>query len=335
MATPHLGHGAFIAMAAESTWGTANTTWTNWLEVISIDPQAQITHERVPTHGRVAGSFVRDRSAQTTAYYRLTIETVLSYDDSTQLLLAHALWRDPSTTGTGPYAHTYEIDVPYDDGDTGAITGLTIGIARGVNDELEVYEGCVCTAGSIRIDNSGGSPVAVLRTEWIAEVAQDRTTRPTPTFTSNGEPVLNHQGGNVTFNSVAYCMRTLELSWDYQLSERNCISSQNTQIPAPTGFTDVTLTVQLDDPADAGKIGTLYDAYQAQTQSDVTWTMTGAGNNSIDFTLQNAEVHEFADPPQQGVTQIDATFRGHASSADTEPGLKIVCNNDNAAHTAN
>ncbi|KKN69848.1 hypothetical protein LCGC14_0436720 [marine sediment metagenome] len=328
----HIGAMSFVAMAAEATWGTPNTTYLNFLRVVSLNANRVIERTaRQHLLDQGAGSFVQEESFDARDRVRSNLVTLMSYDDSNLTLLAHAMHLDPVTTGAGPFVHTFDIGKPYDHGGTGAVTGLTLGLAMGDNAEQENVEGNKCSGFSLSIEAGGEMQFT---TDWIGETSAARTTLSMPTFSSNGQGVRHTHAGSLSFNSLTFdCIRNFEVSVDHRIGERDCLGSTLTAEPMPTGMQEVRGRIALDSPNSGPLKGQLYDAYLAATQTDLAVTFTGSGNNVLTATVHDAKIFSYTEAVNSmGVTEISCEFQGHAV---VNSGLTIVITNDNTLHTAN
>ena len=320
MATPYLGRGAAIGFGEEVTWGTA-VSRTNWLRVTNLSIVREI--EYLPrNHLGHRGATSANRRAErykSTDNVSGTFEFEAAYDDSTLLLLKHALGA-VSTTGSGPYAHAFTLAEALP-------AGLTIEAIYG-NGSAEVFEGCMITQLTLSVEAGG---IMTGSCEIIGQTSGGLVSAGTPTYSSKGAPILHHQGGNLTFDSLDDRVSSLEIVVNNNLTRRLLIGSAQTQQPVRGDFQEITITAVREYDTDD-----LHADFLAQTNADAAITFTGTGNNVCAFTFHNCELT--SNPHAGGVTGpgiIEQTLEFVALSDGTNEGLAITVDNDNASATAN
>lgn len=320
MGTPYLGRGAAIGFGEESTWGTA-VSRTNWLRVTNLSivreieylPRNHLGHRGATSANRRAERY---KSADNISG---SFEFEAAYDDSTLLLLKHALGA-VSTTGSGPYVHAYTLAEALP-------TGLTIEAIYG-NGSAEVFEGCMITQLTLSIESGG---LMTGTAEIIGQTSGGLTSAGTPTYSSAGNPILHHQAGNFTFDSLDDKVASMELVVNNNLTRRLLLGSALTQQPVRGDFQEITLSVTREYDTDD-----LHADFLAQTNADAAITFTGTGNNVAAFTFHNAELT--SNPHSGGVTGpgiIEQTLEFVCLSDGTNEGLAVSVTNDNASATAN
>jgi hypothetical protein len=224
------------------------------------------------------------------------------------LLLRNALGAS-STAGTNPYTHTYTLA-------QNLLTGLTWEVNRGNSVTSEIFTGCKINKMTITADTS--RPTVEITLDILGRTSS-RGSISSYVATTNDAPVLFHQLGDITWNSVTYANmgRRLTIELDNQLAPRNNLGSQFTQEPPRPNYITTTVSLEMEDQDD-----NLYTAYHAGTQSDLNFTFT-SGSRSLAVSLQNARIMEYKDPISSvGVMGRNVVFRGLDNG--TNRGLSLV-----------
>lgn len=316
---PNRGFGLTLGAGEESTWGTPAAR-TNWVRLITSTLARRKIYVPKPHMGTL-GATSQNRRSQFLQRDEVSgdIEGLLAYDDSSILLLKHALGA-VATTGTGPYVHSVTLATPLP-------TGLTAELIKGTgSSQAEVFEGCKVQRGRILFT---AGELARWTLSLMGETSAGLVSAGTPTYSSNGECVAHHQGGQFGFNSANYDYISAEITWNNQLAFRQFVGAAESKEFQPENLLEVQvrITRQWDGTA-------LYAAHLAQTASDLTFSFTGTGNNALAVTLHNAEINE-ATHPTQGPGPITETLVFRGLSDGTDEGLKLAFTNDNASATAN
>lgn len=321
MGTPYLGRGLTAGIGVESTWGTA-VSRTNWLRLtgahITIDDDVRPR----PHFGRLGETAaVRrevDHLARRASGY---IEWLLSYDDSTLLMIGAAMGASSvATTGSGPYTHTHTLKEALP-------VGLTVELIRG-NGSAQVFEGGLVTR--LTISGSAGE-ILRCRADMVFETGGALTSAGSPTYSSNGAPVIYHQAGNLTHGSLNDKIKAIEVVLDNSLNvERALFGSNLISKPVRNDFASVTarITREWDGTVE-------HAAYLAGTAGDAAITFTGASPLSFGIEVHNAEI---VDNPLQAITSAgaqDVAFTLMGMNDGTDQGLEIVVVNGNSSAVAN
>jgi hypothetical protein len=312
MALPYLGFGSYISIGKEVTWGTA-VARTRSVRPITCDLERRIINQVVED---LAGN---DASAHESLDYQSAEESGGSFSFYADFgcygltaLLEQAMGA-AATSGSGPYTHEFTLDKDL-------LNGLTIEQGNGLS-EAEVFEG-----GSINrliIEAEVGRKVRVTA-EVIAETSGGPTTITAPTFITSA-PVLHHQAGTMTWNSVEYTIQRLVLTIDNKLARRQQLGSHLTKQPARTAKSEVTIQVTLERVSNA-----LKTAHQARTASDLEITFTGSGSNSLAIAAHNTKIWEYRGGPS-GVGPITEQLTFRSFSDGTDLGLAVTVVNSNSA----
>lgn len=321
MAGPYTGRGATLGFGVESTWGTA-VSRTNWLRAASAEIMRTIDRQPVPHLGTLGG--VPNRRSLYTAAIDVsgTFSHLMAYDDSTILLMSHALG-SVSSSGTGPYTHECLLA-------SDLLEGLTIeqifGDDQDGNARAEVFEGCRIASAEISLTQSG---IMMARYTVMGETSGGAAAAGSPTYSSNGEHILHAHAGQFSWNSQNYDLLGITIRWENALVRRQKLGSAASLQHLRGDFLGVFIDVDLEYENE-----NFYTGMHAATQSDAAITLTGTGNNSLVITGHNAEViSESHTTASSGIIQQRATLR--CLSDGTDDGLSLAFSNDNASAAAN
>jgi hypothetical protein len=319
MALPYTGINSWIAFGEESTYGTA-VTLTNALPLIDYSGDGRKV-EKVPRPTLYqAGGGVHKANVEGSELVSFTATVELQYE-SFGLLLKHALGT-LSTTGAGPYAHTYKM------ASTALLpTGLTVEVVR-AGTRGEKFNGC--KINKMTITFKPGDKVCRAQIEFIGRTADARTTAASSAPTLGAYPVLFFQGGDFTWNSGTYAsiVQELTLVVDNKLARRPTVQSQYTLEPVAVDFKEVSLTVKMEYQAD-----TLNIAYHASSESDAAITFT-SGTRSILFTVHNSYIEDHDGVPIGGTGVLSETIKFRGQDDGTDYGIAIVVTNSQSSGIA-
>lgn len=310
----YLGRGASCGFGEESTWGTA-VSRSNWRPIISSNLTRTV--ERIPR----ADLYSDAAAASRKGHYDLMVEAggtveMLATYDNIGMLLKHACG-GLSTTGSGPYTHTYTLAATLP-------TGLTLEFIRGTGTS-EVFEGCKVNQATLAC--SAGEAMT-LSVDFIAEDAASRAAAGTPSFGAAEQVVLYHHAGQLGFGGNNYDITSFSLVLNNNLTRRNLLGSDLTKEPTRGDFTEITMSIDVE-AADQ-----LYADLRSGSQSDATVTFTGTGGKVMAITLQNAYLTEATDPVNSaGIVSQSLTLVGESDGTDY--GLKIDVTNDDGTGTGN
>lgn len=235
------------------------------------------------------------------------------------LILYHALWGTTATTGAGPYVHTYLMAA------SPPTVGLTIEQTLGTGlSPSEKFSGCRINTLELSVSAKGRMTA---RVSVIGKSGGGRAATTSTTVTTNHSPILHHQAGAVSWNSITMQTVDLALKIDNRFEANNVLGSQYTVEPYISGprIVEVDVTVLMD-------ANTLYAAYLAGTQADLTVTFT-SGAASMAITLHNAVITK-CDVPlnSHGRIMQSITLRGLSDGADY--GVGIVVTNTQSSRVA-
>lgn len=316
-----LGRNSWIGFGKESPWGTA-VPRTVFMPLISSTLQRMVTYSPRPKLVGSSASAMRRNHYVSADSAEGTTVVELTYDNC-GMLLEHVLGASGSAGTASPYTHTYSLAAAL-------IGGLTAEKGRGTPEtgtqQSEVFEGLMARQATIAIAAAG---VGTLSIDWLGQTSAARGNAGTPSYGSNAEPVLHHQAGTMSFNSVNYTVANLEIVINNQLARRQLLGSSQTLQPQRSDFQDIEVRITLE-AADA-----LYAAHLADTQGDAVIVFThGDGVRTMTFNMQNLYIVSATDPIN-GAGIIQQTLTCKLESDGTNEGLTIVVENANSSAIAN
>lgn len=300
-----LGYFSSVGFGEESTWGTA-VSRTHWYRLVSSNLRRRTVKIQRPVLGEdSSGMALKHLLVQHMVEGRVVLLVGL---EGLGLLLKHALWGTPATTGTNPYTHTYKL------GSSQPAGGLTVELIHG-NASAEVFEGCRINRLVLR-GASGG--FVQIEMDIIGETSGGLTSAGSPTYTTNEVEISSHMAGSLSFNSASYTISdNFELVLDNRLRRRMLFGSLYTKDPKPTGRRGVSLSLGVEYETDA-----LPTALTADTQGDVAVTFTN-GSRSLAITVHNAYLDDVAHPVETAdILSQRAMFLGESDG--TDDGLQLV-----------
>tara|TARA_Y100000401_G_scaffold116630_1_gene122894 strand:- start:2190 stop:3143 length:954 start_codon:yes stop_codon:yes gene_type:complete len=314
----YLGRNSQIVVGEESTWGTA-ASLTNARPVSSGTLARQVSIVPRPDLLSDSGSAMRRGHYQSEESMTGSFEIAATYEN-VGMFLKHAMGT-LATTGSGdPYTHTYTLaaDLP---------TGLTMEFIRGTSGKSEKFEGC--KLNNMTMSVSAGECM-MMSFDVMGQTGQARATASSPSLGSAENLVHHHHAGQFTFNSVAYDLRSMTITVNNSLTNRQLLGSVLTHEPVRSDFMSVECSFELE-AAD-----TLYAAMVANTQSDATITFTHptVSNRSMAITLQNMYLTAADDGiSDAGIVSISCT--GVCESDGTDEGFKVVIQNGDSTGIGN
>jgi len=305
MPAAFLGRQSFIYMGDEGSWGAAaSLTVYNRVTEISMQREqerAQKTHLSTSAAAFSEGSF----DAMEIAGGSFGIPIL--YDGSGLLLYA-ATGATPVTAAAGAlFDHTYK--------PSSTLPSLTINVQRG-SGTSEKFLGCIVSTMNLSIA-AGEEMLGSF--EVVAKTADARTTALTsPTFGTGGS-VLHYQAGTLSFNSLTYNVRSIELSLDNKVERRDLLGSKLTAQPAITDVREITLEVTADYEDD-----NIYNAQIAGTISNLVIEFVNSSSHIFEITLNDAQLISYNDNINS-VGRIERTFsfQGFADASNTAFNLRI------------
>ena len=315
-----LGYGSALGFALESAYddGTSPATW---LPLISWSPNEE--YPQVPRPhlhggtGRVATGYFTERHD-----IGATFKVEASYAAIGTFLRA-AMGPAPTTTGSGPYTHPFLLGNVLPSMALRAYLGES---ATGtITERYQDISGALVNRMTLSIR---AGEVATIECEVIGKTsARGNPGSPSITYP---EPVLYHQAGNISWNSASYDGNALELTINNGLARRRNIGNLKTARPHPSTLREIMVALTRDYCDD-----TLIAALTAQTESDLTVTMTGT-SGSLALELHSARVRS---PITVGIAEggfgampETIEFVPRNVPGGTDYGLAITLVNANASY---
>ena len=315
---PNYGLGTKVSFGEESTAGTA-VSRTVAAPVLSVDFQQKresdtLKHLLGSGSTRNPTSMIDVRKTTTG-----TVELDAYYAGGVLgLLLKHALG-SLTTTGAGPYTHTYALSAALPN-------GLTVAVERGSTGADEVHAGC--KINRLVISQNFGEPMKV-SAEFVGMSTASRTGDSPAALTALASRfvVKHHHCGQLSFNSVDYKLKSFTLTIDNKIVRQEELGALTSSEPVFSDMQEVTLQVTI-----AGTSNTLNAAHLAATASNAVLAFTDSPR-SLTFTLHTAQVTDYGDPISgMGIIEQTLTFR--ALGDDTNHGLAVVLVNADSSAVA-
>jgi hypothetical protein len=212
-----------------------------------------------------------------------------------------------TTSGAGPYAHAQVLasEIPF---------GMSLDVVRGEGGTSDKVEGCMPLSWSLSV--SAASAPMRFACSVLGQTGAIRTSISTPSFSTLDLPVLYHQAGDFTWNSVGYKLIDYTLNVDNALGPRIRLGSLNTLQPKRVGHMSVTSTITLE-VEDA-----LVTAHLAGTQSDYSLDFDGPSTYALNIDGHNCIVTSISDPVQSAGILTQTVTLTHLSDG-TDDGLAI------------
>jgi len=233
-------------------------------------------------------------------------------------LLLEAGMGSVTDAGAGPYTHTFEL------GST--INALTLEGIRGDSGQSEVFTGCKLDEWSLE---GVTKELVKLDATILAMTSAARGSAGTPSY-STGEICNHKQCGTLAFNSANYTLKKWKVAVKNSLEPIYELGSSEISEPGFGARREVIVSATL-----VARSGTdaLYAAQLARTQGDVTWALTGTGNNAMAFTARNARLRKASDTiSAPGTYEVTCEWACFADTSDS--ALQIVVTNDDVHYTA-
>lgn len=312
------GFGTSIGVGEESTWGT-EVARPNWLRVNSASIKRSRSKTPIGDLGRLGQAssshrefFVDQDNVEGSFAWNV------AYDDSSILLLKHLMGANV-TAGAGPYTHTLTMASPVP-------TGLSIEQIPGTHgfNAAQQFTGCKLASGSLSI--SPGQPL-VCEASVIGRTSGGLEAAGTPTYSSNGERIYQHQLGAITLGGTTIPLKSLSIAWDRGLERLRELGSLFTSEPV-----EGRLSITLDLVA-AFQQADFHTKFFADTQGDLVATFT-SGAKSLAITAHNCLVEDLSEPVS-AVGMVEQRIQLRAFADATDQGLALVFTNANASHSTN
>lgn len=323
MAYPRRGQHAWIGVGEESTYGT-EVARSNFLEVARCSLRR--IHNTKPTSrlGRTGQASNMPREfVVVNDLVEGSIAWPLAYDDSSILMLKHLLGAN-TTTGSGPYVHALTLASP-------SPIGLSLEYSPGPGpfDAAEQITGINFSRGTITI--TPGEEI-MCEVECIGRTHAGFEAPGTPTFSSNGERIFQHQlTAGYTLGGTTIELMSATITLDRNIDRLMELGTLFTQKPVERGQLSVTI-----DLTAAWQRSDFHTKHYADTQGDFTATFT-SGSKSLVLTAHNCIVEDVSNPVESaGMIEQRVRLRAYAdSSVSGDQGLSLAFTNGNSSHSAN
>lgn len=242
-------------------------------------------------------------------------------------ILANAMGGAPTTTGSGPYTHVWELGTTF--------PGLSLENLRGSSGKSEIFVGTLFPRWRQRIEAKKLVNFSADCLAYKASAARDTAATPTFGRTVQAGGMMGHHvvatdvAGEFAFNSANYAFQWMELDVDLHLEGTQETGSYYAINPEPAEQTDVLIRVGLLQRDEA-----LYTAYLAKTSSNLDVDLDGPGNYAYQILGRNCEIVDYNDEiGGTGRVQATATFRAMPDA--TNNALKLTLVNDQATYSTN
>lgn len=320
------GFDGIVGAGVESTFGTA-VARSNWFQVIDFTPTETVTNYQPQTLRR-KGGFLTTSPIGVKQEYSLSWNGELT-DDYLGLIFEAAMGAAVSTSGSGPYTHTYA------PGDTGQPAKfLTVEGGLGSTGDSILYRGVCIDTLTLNITPNDVIKYSV---DCIAQRADAANTAGSPTYASAYSFVnAATDVTSVTWNSVTLSndeLGSITVTLNNNLQTSFGVGDLYTNIPFYSGD-GKSIEVSIDVQYGTVIANALRTANAAQTQSDLVILLT-RGSNTITLTIRNAFVDSNCIPPLSDADDMryTAVFRGVSDS--TDPAFEIEVVNTSSSGIAN
>ena len=308
-------NGTVIGFGEEMDWGNPASR-TTWFRAVSADLRMKVDRKPRPVLA-TGGSGVANNYFNAGVTVQGTLVFVAAFE-GVGLILKHALYKDPTSVGSGPYTHTYEMQGPQPAG------GLTVEIILGDSGLAEVFSGCRINKMTLEFKTAD---VVKITLDVIGKSSGGRVSAGTPTYTANDGivDVVYDMVGSLQWNGGEYPLNSLKVNVDNKLSVRPRLGSLYTQDPKLSSMREISLEGEWELTDD-----TLYTGMLNGTTGDAVIAIAGKEDYAETLTASNCVVTTADDPhTQMGVTK--QTFK----LAARDPGIVIEMINSQSSATAN
>jgi hypothetical protein len=305
------GRGLRFGVGIEATWGSAQTR-NRFYRGISSNIRA------MPAWSRRS---VLSRGPNATKMFKGMvpvsgdIEVLAAYEGMGALY--KLILGDSSTSGAGPYTHTYVM--------ANTLPSVSLEVVADNEGYAELYTGVMVSKATLSV--KAGEEMR-LKVSFLAEDELQEQSATSPTYTTNdgSVDVLHYEAGSVGWNSGTYSVYSMEVNLDNKLVARDKLGSTASKQFVRGDYTEIIIKLELDWEAGFNA------AWLAGTQSDLSITFT-SGSNTFTINLHNAQVIDEGHPVSAvGVTRQTVTLRG--LSDGTDEGMSIVVVNGQSSAVA-
>lgn len=316
MAVP-LGHLTQASFAVEVTPGTAVSPRTVGMRLVSNDlapklkssPLKNLTGDGVVpiSTGPLQESIEVGGNLKAQACYQ---------GGALGLLLELAMGTSScTTTGTGPYDHTFAL--------TGTQDCVTIASERGNTAKDDVMNGCKLSKLVLSVQPGQAMEVSAdfIGMGYDARAVVAKITPATPYY------IKHNHCGQLGFDSANYVLSSLTLTIDRKVAPLMELGTLNSAEPQPTDMIEIMLEAEL-----VVRDNVLQVAALAGTSANVTCSLTD-GTRTLAITLHNGVIMSHSDPISSvGVIKQKVTWNAYGDG--TNHGLAIVLTNANSSNRA-
>lgn len=315
MPVPFKNQGSLVAMGVETTFGTSvSTTLAARFESDSTDLQTETVYpqlldteaeqsEAVLVASRVVGD----------------MKLPLAYQNGALGMHLYAALGARSTSGAGPYTHTFTTDKD--------LPSFTREVVHGDSTVSQTQLGMRCNTFEMMVD---ARSLGELSVSWLGKGANARTTTGTiPAYAGSPYRVKGMHGGTLSFNSATYIISGATLKIDNKLTELAEYGDLGPGDIFIDGAREITLTVNLKERSNtlhaAHAAGTTAALSLAYTDSPRSLTISGSTVKCVDYSA-----------PLEGKGPIEATvtFRFLADVAGGTKAISIALVNGDATYGA-
>ena len=331
MSATNVGRATALGFGIESTWGTA-VSRTNWVQIYSCTLQQRSVVEAVGVLEEFGQPDVaRDHIVAKEVSGQIVMP--LQYE-AIGWWLALLMGEAPTTSGAGPYVHTYDRGAPFAE-------SLTAEVVKGNSGRSEVFAGLKVTRGRLSIQPR---QIVRLSLDCLGYNAAARNSAGSPSFSSDVRDLAvyprhidnvtsGEKAGEFTWNSSNWSFQSLEFDINNNLGPNGDVESDYYIAGIEQqGQGEIIIRAQLR--AEGSTTDALLTAHLAGTESDLALTATGPGNFAMTITARNARITRFEDPiSSPGRITCTVEFRAKPDASDG--ALTIAVTNDDATYSTN
>lgn len=314
-----IGHTALLGLAEEVTYGTAVVPPTHWLPLVGSGLDVEHDVRPVPMLFSGNGNFHNTRDAANLLHDPGgDINTIPCYDSLAFLLVLKHAMGAVSTSGPGPFLHTF---LPATQG----VVGLTGHLRNGAHaslDRAETFDGIKISDFELSFE---ARDYARFRATTIARRANGLiAVSGTPAYPT-AEEILGHHVGPLVLGATSHVLTRFSVRSSHKLSRRPQLGTLYTGEPQASDFADIMFSGRCEWESNQ-----MYADFLASTSQAGSVTITGSGNNRMTISLHNTIITKCSKPVDKvGVLAFE--FEGRARADASNRGLAIEVRNDNAS----
>lgn len=311
------GRGSSFGHGIESTWGSA-VAISNWLSVFSCSIQESPENAPIPHLSTGQADYSDDYNPRVECVG--DVEMPLLFEGC-GLVLSALMGAVPSTTGSGPYVHTFERGTAH--------PGITVELVRGNSGNSEEFSGVVFPDGALVFER--GELARFRSTLRGKQATGARSSAPNPSYggTVKGRSMRGSQVGSVAFNGNTFVSQRIEVSLNNKLSRLEELGSLYTSQPGMDDYGEVRIRATI-----VHRNENLYTDFRALVQSNIVFAVTGAGNHLMTVTGRNARLTS-VQAPISGAGIVTQEIEWLCFSDASNGALSIALRNDQATYNVN